>query len=174
MATRLPTGALREHNSNVAGEILRTPWPAKGYLRWGEILASGSRTSGYGHIGSPGRGLLAGRHSRTRSAAAGSLSRGKRMSTWSALYTIKRTRCTQLNRAVRRIRGILMATPLPWLPVPPRCSTEIRESIDESSVSEVTSAPKLPILQRTSQGTQINPEPGKNTFEIGIINGVFT
>lgn len=84
MATRLPTGALREHNSNVAGEILRTPWPAKGYLRWGEILASGGRTSGYGHIGSPGRGLLAGRHSRTRSAAAGSLSRGKRMSTWSA------------------------------------------------------------------------------------------
>lgn len=124
MATRLPTGALREHNSNVAGEILRTPWPAKGYLRWGEILASGGRTSGYGHIGSPSRGLLAGRHSRTRSAALQqdhcqeeSVRQHEAIGT---LYTIKRTRCTQLNRAVRRIRGILMATPLPWLPVPPR------------------------------------------------------
>lgn len=162
MATRLPTGALREHNSNVAGEILRTPWPAKGYLRWGEILASGGRTSGYGHIGSPGRGLLAGRHSRTRSAAAGSLS------TWSALYTIKRTRCTQLSRAVRRIRGILMATPLPWLPVPPR----LVKALMRVQWGHISS--ELPILQRTSQGTQINPEPGKNTFEIGIINEVFT
>lgn len=161
MATRLPTGALREHNSNVAGEILRTPWPAKGYLRWGEILASGGRTSGYGHIGSPGRGLLAGRHSRTRSDAAGSLSRGKRMSTWSALYTIKRTRWTQLNRAVRRIRGILMATPLPWLPVPPRCSTEIRESIDESSVKshQLRNYPSYrgPLRVRRSTLNQVKP-----------------
>lgn len=130
MATRLPTGALREHNSNVAGEILRTPWPAKGYLRWGEILASGGRTSGYGHIGSPGRGLLAGRHSRTRSAAAGSLSRGKRMSTWSALYTIKCTRVYAAEQGREKNS---------WHPHGNSSSlasgaTEIRESIDESSV----------------------------------------